>query len=109
MIDEIKSALQELSSIEKKEFLPKFFKAGKGEYAEGDQFIGVTVPDQRKVAKEYWNKISLTELGELLSSPIHEHRHCALFVLVSKFEKSTNHEEKKEIVGFYLENTPWIV
>lgn len=104
MIDEIKSALQELSGIEKKEFLPKFFKAGKGEYAEGDQFIGVTVPDQRKVAKKYWNTISLTELGELLSSPIHEHRHCALFILVSKFEKSKNHEEKKEIVGFYLEN-----
>lgn len=104
MIDEIKSALQELSIIKKKEFLPKFFKAGKGEYAEGDQFIGVTVPDQRKVAKEYWNKISLTELGELLSSPVHEHRHCALFILVSKFEKSKDLEEKKEIVGFYLEN-----
>lgn len=60
MITEIKSVLQDLSSPEKKEFLPRFFKSGKGEYAEGDQFIGVTVPDQRKVAKEFGSKISLS-------------------------------------------------
>ena len=74
MIDEIKAALQDLSSSEKKEFLPKFFKAGKGEYAEGDQFIGVTVPDQRQIAKAFCNKVSLEELEELLTSPIHEYR-----------------------------------
>ncbi|MBF8458020.1 DNA alkylation repair protein [Kaistella sp. G5-32] len=104
MIDEIKSALQELSSSEKKKFLPKFFKAGKGEYAEGDQFIGVTVPNQRKIAKEFGDKISLAELEKLLSSPIHEHRHCALLILVSIFEKSINSKERKEIVEFYLKN-----
>lgn len=104
MVDEIKSALQELSSSEKKEFLPKFFKAGKGEYSEGDQFIGVTVPDQRKIAKEFGAKISLAELEKLLSSPIHEHRHCALLILVSIFEKSINSKERKEIVEFYLKN-----
>ena len=104
MITKIKSALQDLSTPQKKEYLPTFFKAGKGEYAEGDQFIGVTVPDQRKVAKEFGDKISLTQLEELLSSPIHEHRHCALFILVSKFEKSKNFIEKKEIVDFYLKD-----
>jgi 3-methyladenine DNA glycosylase AlkD len=104
MINEIKSALQDLSSSEKKEFLPQFFKAGKGEYAEGDQFIGVTVPDQRIIAKAFWNKISLKDLKKLLSSPIHEHRLCALLILVLKFEKSKDTEEKKEIVLFYLEN-----
>ena len=104
MVDEIKSELQNLSSPEKKKYLPKFFKAGKGEYAEGDQFIGVTVPNQRIVAKEFGPKISLIQLEELLSSPIHEHRHCALFILVSKFEKSKEATEKKEIVDFYLRN-----
>lgn len=108
MITEIKSALQDLSSFEKKEFLPRFFKSGKGQYAEGDQFIGVTVPDQRKVAKEFVSKISLTQLAELLSSPIHEHRHCALLMLVSKFEKSTALQQKKEMVAFYLKHRQFI-
>lgn len=104
MVDKIKFALQDLSIPEKKEYMPKFFKAGKGEYAEGDQFIGVTVPDQRKVAKEFGSQISLSMLEELLSSPIHEHRHCALFILVTKFEKAESTKQKKEIVEFYLRN-----
>lgn len=104
MISIIKDALQFLTIPEKAEFFPRFFKAGKGEYAEGDQFIGVTVPDQRKVAKEYWNKISLTELKKLLSSKIHEHRHTALLMLVTKFEKSKDPKEKSEVVKFYLDN-----
>ncbi|MCZ2085267.1 MAG: DNA alkylation repair protein [Flavobacteriales bacterium] len=104
MISEIKSALKNLSSPEKKELLLKFFKAGKGEYAEGDHFIGVTVPDQRKIAKEYWNRISLKGLERLLSSEIHEYRLSSLLMLVSKFEKSKNFNDKKEIVEFYLKN-----
>lgn len=108
MIEEIKSTLQDLSIPEKKAFLPRFFKSGKGEYAEGDQFIGVTVPDQRKIAKEYWNRISLNELEQLLSSKIHEHRLCSLLMLVSKFEKSKDAADKKEIVEFYLKNKKYI-
>lgn len=104
LLTEIKSALQDFSIPEKKDFYPRFFKSGKGEYAEGDQFIGVTVPDQRKIAQEYFRKISLKELGELLSSKTHEHRHCALLILVLKFEKSKNAEEKLDAVKFYLNN-----
>ena len=84
IVNEIQQALQDLSIPEKAAFFPRFFKAGKGEYAEGDQFIGVTVPDQRKIVKEYFKKISLDEIGELLSSKIHEHRHTACLILVSK-------------------------
>ena len=104
VLADIKSALQDLALPEKKEFFPRFFKAGKGEYAVGDQFIGVTVPDQRKVVKEFWNKISMEELGELLSSKFHEHRHSALLMLVTKFEKSKDKKEKADIVKFYLKN-----
>ena len=104
MVTDIKDALKDLSIQEKAAFFPRFFKAGKGEYAEGDQFIGVTVPDQRKVAKEFWKNISLIELSELLSSKIHEHRHCALLMLVAKFEKSKDPEYREEIVTFYLDN-----
>ena len=104
VLADIKSALQDLALPEKKEFFPRFFKAGKGEYAVGDQFIGVTVPDQRKVVKEFWNKISMEELGELLSSKFHEHRHSALLMLVTKVEKSKDKKEKADIVKFYLKN-----
>lgn len=100
--DEIQKALSFLAIQEKAEFYPRFFKAGPGEYAEGDQFIGVTVPDQRKIAKKFWNKVSLEELAELISSKIHEYRHTALLILVSKFEKAKNPQEQKEIVDFYL-------
>ena len=108
MVNEIKSALQDLALPEKAAFFPRFFKAGKGEYAEGDEFIGVTVPDQRKIAKEYWQRISLPEIAELLSSKIHEHRHCALLMLVNKFEKAKTETEKSEIVNFYLKHKKFI-
>jgi len=105
---EVKEALKMLALPEKASFFPRFFKAGKGEYAEDDQFIGVTVPEQRKVAKEYFQKISLKELSELLASEIHEHRHCALLMLVSKFEKTKSSEEKSEIVEFYLNHKKYV-
>lgn len=108
MLKEIKAALDFLALPEKAAFYPRFFKSGKGEYAEGDQFIGVTVPEQRKVAKEFWNRISLEELGKLLSSPIHEHRHCALLMLVAKYEKAKSGEEKQQIVDFYLSNLDFV-
>ena len=108
MVNEIKSALQDLALPEKAVFFPRFFKAGKGEYAEGDEFIGVTVPDQRKIAKEYWQRISIPEIAELLSSKIHEHRHCALLMLVNKFEKEKSETEKSEIVSFYLKHKKFI-
>lgn len=108
MINDIQQALEFLSSKEKAAFFPRFFKADPGEYAEGDQFMGVTVPDQRKVAKEFWNKISLEELEELLSSKIHEHRHTALLMLVTKFEKSNDSKEKDELVKFYLKNKKFV-
>jgi len=105
---EIKQALEILAIPEKAEFFPKFFKTGKGEYGEGDIFIGVTVPDQRSVAKEFHNKISLEELSELLPSKIHEHRLTALLMLILKFEKSKEKSHQKEIVNFYLNHLDFI-
>lgn len=107
-LKEIKTALLFLSDAEKQAFYPRFFKAGKGEYAEGDQFIGVTVPEQRKIAKEYCSKISLKELQTLISSPIHEHRLTALLMLVTKFEKAETLTKKEQIVYFYLKNKQYI-
>ncbi|MFC4165121.1 DNA alkylation repair protein [Epilithonimonas zeae] len=108
ILDDIKQALQILAIPEKAEFFPRFFKTGKDEYGEGDIFIGVTVPDQRSIAKEFYNKISLEELSELLSSKIHEHRLTSLLMLVYKFEKIKDKIRQKEIIDFYLKHTKHI-
>lgn len=108
IIKEIQEALAVLSIPEKAAFFPKFFKTGKGEYGEGDLFLGVKVPDQRAVAKEYYSKISLDELSGLLSSKYHEHRLTALFILILKFEKTKDKAVKDEIVEFYLNHLRYV-
>lgn len=108
IVKEIQESLAVLSIPEKAEFFPRFFKTGKGEYGEGDLFLGVKVPDQRSVAKEYYTKISLSELGELLSSKYHEHRLTALFILISKFEKTKDPKIKDEIIAFYLNHLQYV-
>ncbi|ASE63376.1 DNA alkylation repair protein [Chryseobacterium indologenes] len=108
IVKEIKEALAVLSIPEKAEFFPRFFKTGKGEYGEGDVFLGVTVPDQRSVAKEYYKKVELNDLSVLLSSQYHEYRLTALFMLISKFEKTKDLQTKKKIVTFYLNHLPHI-
>ncbi len=85
-----------------------FLKQAKGQYAEGDQFIGVVVPDSRKLVKEYWQKASLDDVQEILKSEFHEMRLVALLILVTKFEKTKDEKEKKTLVDFYLKNTKYI-
>ena len=106
--NQILEVLQFLSTPEKRDFLPYFFKTGKGQYAEGDQFIGVVVPDSRKLVKEYWQKANLDDVQEILKSEFHEMRLVALLILVTKFEKSKDEKEKKTLVDFYLKNTKYI-
>ncbi|KXK27386.1 MAG: DNA alkylation repair enzyme [candidate division WS6 bacterium OLB20] len=85
-------------------FFPRFFKTGPGQYGEGDTFIGVTVPNQRTVAKEF-KELPLGEIRVLLNSPVHEHRLTALFILVLKFKAARKHpEERTKIKDFYLDN-----
>ena len=103
MLDQIKKALSQLSDPERAKNLSWFFKTGKGQYGEGDVFLGITVPEQRKVAKKYTD-LSLNDLQELLNSEIHEHRFTALVILISKYRKAEE-SSKKEIFDFYLRNT----
>lgn len=81
----------------------KYFKSGVGEYGEGDRFLGIPVPVQRKVSLRY-RALSLPDLALLLASPLHEHRLAALEILVSQYEGGTESERKK-IVVFYLQHT----
>ncbi len=75
-----------------------FFKTGKGDYAEHDQFIGVTVPDLRKIAKQY-SQISLQSLQILLNSKFNEERLLALLILTNQYASNKN-----EIYKFYIDN-----
>ncbi len=99
----LKQELQKLKNPEKAKVYLKFFKTKKGEYGEGDTFLGVSVPEQRKIAKKYFD-LSLKELQELLSTNIHEYKMCSLFILIDKYRKSDK-TEKKKIFDFYLKNT----
>ena len=79
-----------------------YFKTGKGEYGEGDQFVGVTVPEQRKIAKKF-KLLPLGEVEKLLQNPIHECRLTALFILVGQYQKGEE-ETKKAVVDCFLKN-----
>lgn len=87
---------------EKAKILSGFFKTGKGHYGEGDIFLGITVPIQRKIAKSYID-LSLTDIQYLLDSKIHEYRLMALIILITQFKKSDN-PAKEKIYKFYLKN-----
>jgi 3-methyladenine DNA glycosylase AlkD len=99
----IQKQLDTFSNTEKREFLPHFFKTGKGQYGEGDKFLGVMVPEIRKVAKT--NKsLVFAEIEKLLNNEYHECRVCALFILIEQFKRG-NEEVKKNIFDFYLAST----
>tara|TARA_Y100000310_G_scaffold160404_1_gene160165 strand:+ start:1939 stop:2640 length:702 start_codon:yes stop_codon:yes gene_type:complete len=101
-LKQLKSDLKEVAQPEKVPIYQNFFKTGPGQYGQGDIFIGVTVPNTRKVAKAHSN-LPLKEVESLLKSKIHEERLCALLLLVHKY--NTPPGERKKIVSFYLKNT----
>jgi 3-methyladenine DNA glycosylase AlkD len=90
------------ADVEKAEFFPRFFKTGPGEYGEGDCFLGVTVPDQRVIAKQF-RDLPIAEVKKLLQSHWHECRLTALFILVLQFERAKE-PLRRELVEFYLDN-----
>jgi 3-methyladenine DNA glycosylase AlkD len=105
-VKEIQKKLKELRNEEKAKKHQSFFKTGPGEYGEGDIFVGVTVPELRKLAKEY-KTIPSEEVKQLLQSPIHEERLFSLFLLIHRYSKG-DEPEKKRIYELYLKNTKFI-
>jgi len=103
---QVEKKLKKLGSAERARNLSWFFKTGKGQYGYGDVFVGVTVPEQRKVAKEF-KEISLIEVGKLLVNKIHECRLTALLILVEQY-KSGDEKTKTKIAKFYLAHTKYI-
>lgn len=106
MLIQLKADMETLADPEKAAILSRFFKTGKGQYGEGDIFLGVMVPGQRRIAKKY-ETLSLKDIRKLLSSKIHEHRLVALIILVNQYKKGDEHDRDK-IVDFYLRYSKYI-
>ncbi len=102
----IRTDLQSQANPEKAKILARYFKTGKGEYGGGDIFIGLTVPQQRQIAKKYANLL-LSDIEKLLHNKIHEYRLTALFILMDKFKKA-DEVTRKTYFNFYLKNTKYI-
>ncbi|WP_199707966.1 DNA alkylation repair protein [Algoriphagus lacus] len=108
LTEQIIQSLKDRSIPEKAAFLPGFFKAFPGGYGEGDQFLGVTVPDQREIAKQFFKEISLEELSQLIENPFHEARLTGLMSLVYRYEKTKSESEHGVLVDFYLNHLDFI-
>lgn len=99
---DVKRALQRLANPAKAKILARFFKTGRGEYGAGDQFLGIVVPQQRMVAKQF-RDLPLSEVKKLLASAPHEHRLTALLILTYRYPDA-DAKMKKKIYEFYLHN-----
>jgi len=100
---QLQQELKRATNPKQAKLLQRFFKTGLGEYGHGDIFLGIMVPAQRKIVQKYID-LSFSEIQKLLNSKIHEHRFCALVILVSKYKKA-NEAEKKRIFDFYIKNS----
>lgn len=102
--EQCKCKLNEFADPEKAAFLPHFFKTKPGDYGEGDQFIGITVPNIRKVVKHCYKEINRAEVEKLMNDTVHEYRFAALLILIHQFEKASSVQDQENIIAFYLRN-----
>jgi len=99
---DLKNDLRSFQRLEKAKILMRFFKTGKGEYGEGDEFLGLMTDETRSVAKKYFD-LPLADISKLLASKLHEERVVAVMILAKRLNKA-DLSGKKEIYDFYFEN-----
>lgn len=105
---QIVKSLKSKASKEKAQLMARFFKTGKGDYAEGDLFHGVSVPDQRLIAKKYYPQSDAASVSLLLRSNYHEERLTALFILTYLFESANKKGEGEKYVKLYLQEIEYV-
>lgn len=105
-LNNVKNDIKQLANPQKAKASSWFFKTKEGEYGYGDRFIGITVPEQRTIARKY-KDLSLTDIERLLHSEIHEERLIALFILVFQFAKA-GVKERERLFAFYIKNVAYI-
>lgn len=118
MLKNLKSDLKKMRDPKKAALLMRFFKTKKGEYAEGDKFLGVMVPKSRALVKKYWQDLSMNDIGSLIKSPWHEERLIGLLILVKRFEFAVSNSGDSDkirklgsaakIFNYYLSKTKYI-
>ncbi len=97
---ELRRRLREKADPGKAAVLARFFKTGTGEYGEGDRFLGLTVPVQRRIARSF-RSLPIPAIGRLLESGLHEERLTGLLILIDQYRKASGSDRQK-IVDFYL-------
>lgn len=102
-LSKLKKEIKKASNYKQAKLLERFFKTGKGQYGEGDIFLGIKVPVQRKIAKKYTD-LALSDLKKIITSKFHEYRLIALFILIDQYKKA-NLANKKIIFNFYLKHS----
>lgn len=105
-VEVLRKELRSYINPQKAAHYPKFFKAVKGEYGEGDKFLGVVVPDLRKLSRRY-KDLSWQGINQLMRSEWHEERMLALLILILQFQKG-DEIIKQKIYDFYLSHTEFI-
>ncbi len=103
MLSELKQQLRAHASPARARVSASFFKTGEGEYGAGDVFLGVTVPDTRRVVKQF-HQLPLVDIQELINSPLHEERLCGFLILVHQFERG-DAKVRARIFRFYCANS----
>ncbi|MEK6731665.1 MAG: DNA alkylation repair protein [Pseudomonadota bacterium] len=102
----VRTRLRLLADPNTAAILQRFFKTGFGEYGEGDKFLGIKVPQLRKVAQEF-KDLKLTDVQKLFHSPNHEERLLAIILLVNRFT-TADEKMQERIYQLYLKNTRYI-
>jgi 3-methyladenine DNA glycosylase AlkD len=103
-IADVRRELASLADPGRAQAVSRYLQMIPGGYGEGDRAIGVSVPDQRRVAGRYWRDLSVAETVKLLMSGVHEERLTSLFMLVRKFAKGDEHEQG-DIFSIVLANS----
>jgi len=102
-LKQLKSELKNLADPKRAEILKRFFKTGKGEYGEGDIFLGLISDQMKQAAKKYFG-LTLADIQKFLNSKIHEERMAALKILVLQYGRTDEEKTKKQLADFYLRN-----
>jgi 3-methyladenine DNA glycosylase AlkD len=101
VLEELRAEMRRLADPAKAAGSAWFFKTGKGQYGEGDVFLGLTVPQQRALVRRY-SGLAFDEIRCLLESRFHEERLVALLILVRRFQRATAPAERKRIYAFFM-------